>query len=77
MLSRFAQAAKMRALASAVLFFILNLIGLGLGPLAIGMVSDWLAPTYGVESLRWAFCITFITGTISIYLYYLALLIYL
>ena len=64
--------AKMRALASAVLFFILNLIGLGFGPLAIGMVSDWLAPTYGVESLRWAFCITFITGTISIYLYYLA-----
>jgi MFS family permease len=30
----------MRALTSAVLFFILNLIGLGLGPLIVGALSD-------------------------------------
>lgn len=31
---------RMRALTSAVLFFILNLIGLGLGPLIVGALSD-------------------------------------
>ena len=31
---------RMRALASAILFFILNLIGLGLSPWAIGLLSD-------------------------------------
>ncbi|MEC8697497.1 MAG: MFS transporter [Pseudomonadota bacterium] len=45
---------RMRALASAILFFILNLIGLGLGPWVIGMLSDLLAPTLGQESLRHA-----------------------
>ena len=45
---------SMRAMASAILFFILNLIGLGLGPLVVGMISDMLAPAYGSESLRYA-----------------------
>jgi MFS family permease len=44
--------ARMRAMASAILFFILNLIGLGLGPLFIGLLSDYLAPTLGVSALR-------------------------
>ena len=63
---------KMRAFASAVLFFVLNIIGLGLGPLVIGMLSDGLAPTYGEEALRWAFCITFLTGSLAAILFYLA-----
>ncbi|MEC7251028.1 MAG: MFS transporter [Pseudomonadota bacterium] len=45
---------RMRALASAILFFILNLIGLGLGPWVIGLLSDQLEPTLGQESLRHA-----------------------
>ena len=45
---------RMRALASAILFFILNLIGLGLGPWVIGLLSDLLAPTLVQESLRHA-----------------------
>lgn len=45
---------RMRAVASAILFFIINLIGLGLGPLATGLVSDWLKPQYGQESIRYA-----------------------
>ncbi|MED6342539.1 MAG: MFS transporter [Pseudomonadota bacterium] len=45
---------RRRALASAILFFILNLIGLGLGPWVIGLLSDLLAPTLGQESLRHA-----------------------
>ncbi len=45
---------RMRALASAILFFILNLIGLGLGPWSVGLLSDHLEPTLGAESLRMA-----------------------
>ena len=45
---------RMRAMSSAILFFILNIIGLGAGPWTIGMVSDYLAPAHGVESLRYA-----------------------
>jgi len=45
---------RMRALSSAVLFLILNLIGLGLGPLLVGMLSDYLEPSLGVNSLRQA-----------------------
>ena len=44
----------MRALASALLLFILNLIGLGLGPQVVGIVSDLLAPRLGAESIRYA-----------------------
>jgi predicted MFS family arabinose efflux permease len=43
---------RMRALSSAVLFFILNMIGLGLGPWTVGLLSDFLASTHGTESLR-------------------------
>ena len=45
---------RMRAMASAILFLILNIIGLGGGPWTIGVVSDALAPTLGAESLRHA-----------------------
>ncbi len=45
---------QMRALSSAILFFVLNLVGLGLGPLLIGWTSDLLEPTFGVESIRYA-----------------------
>jgi len=44
---------RMRAMAAAILFFIVNLIGLGLGPLVIGWVSDLLRGTYGDDSLRY------------------------
>ena len=42
-----------RAMASAVLLFSQNLIGLGLGPLFFGMLSDWIKPVAGDESVRW------------------------
>ena len=49
---------RMRAMGSAVLLFVLNLIGLGLGPMLTGYVSDWLTPAYGVDGLRYAMAIT-------------------
>ena len=64
--------AKMRAFASAILFFVLNLIGLGCGPLTIGILSDYFQPSYGDLSLRWALCATFISGAIALGFLYLA-----
>jgi len=64
--------AKMRAFSSAILFFILNLIGLGFGPLFVGFMSDALEPQYGYMSLKWAFLYTFFAGFISLTLVYLA-----
>jgi predicted MFS family arabinose efflux permease len=45
---------RWRSTASALLFLILNIIGLGIGPFAIGFLSDYLAPSMGVDSLRYA-----------------------
>ncbi len=42
-----------RAMASAVLLFAQNLIGLGLGPLLFGIASDLVKPAAGAESVRW------------------------
>ena len=44
---------RARAIAAAVLLFFQNLIGLGLGPLFFGMLSDWLRPEFGEESVRY------------------------
>lgn len=48
---------NMRATASALFFLVLNLIGLGLGPVSVGALSDYLLPTYGQESLKYAMII--------------------
>jgi predicted MFS family arabinose efflux permease len=49
-----AVAPNQRGASSALLLFVLNLIGLGGGPVFIGKVSDLLAPTHGVASLQLA-----------------------
>lgn len=56
---------RYRALSSSVLFFVLNIIGLGLGPLTVGAVSDALAPSLGIESIRWAIMSTSIAAFIG------------
>lgn len=38
---------RQRAVASATLFFLINLIGLGLGPITIGALSDLMRPEFG------------------------------
>lgn len=45
---------NMRALASSVFFFVVNLVGLGLGPLTVGLLSDALTPQFGTQGLRFA-----------------------
>jgi MFS family permease len=47
----------MRATAASIFLFIANLIGLGLGPLLVGLASDILAGPFGMgsgEGVRWA-----------------------
>ena len=48
---------RWRSTASAILLLVINIIGLGLGPFAIGFLSDFLAPTLGAESLRYSMLI--------------------
>ena len=44
----------MRATAAAIKMFCLNLVGMSLGPLFVGLISDALMPTYGAKSLPMA-----------------------
>ncbi len=62
--------ASMRALTSAVLFLALNFIGLGFGPWIVGMISDHLTPSLGVEALRWAMSIVLVISLISALLFF-------
>ncbi|MEI9992991.1 MAG: MFS transporter [Rhizomicrobium sp.] len=45
---------RMRAITIAIIYLFSNLIGMGLGPLAAGALSDALRPWAGDESLRYA-----------------------
>ncbi len=63
--------ANMRATASALFLFINNLIGIGLGGLLLGMLSDALRARFAEESLRYAI----LAGT-GFYFIAAALLIY-
>ena len=63
---------RMRAVAAAVLLFILNIIGLGLGPQLVGFVSDLLAPRFAEHSLRYSLLIFSLFNLWAAYHYYLA-----
>jgi predicted MFS family arabinose efflux permease len=43
-----------RAMAAAILIFVINIIGLGLGPLAIGALNDALTARYGAQAIRYS-----------------------
>lgn len=45
---------RMRAMAAALLTLLYSLIGIGLGPLATGALSDALTPTFGDDAIRYA-----------------------
>ncbi|MBW2697822.1 MAG: MFS transporter [Deltaproteobacteria bacterium] len=47
----------MRATAAAVLLFVINIIGLALGPVTTGALSDVLTPRFGDDSLGYALLI--------------------
>lgn len=58
-----------RALAFALLSLAANLIGMGIGPLALGQVSDWLAPTLGARSLQYALLLCVATQALAAVFY--------
>ena len=48
---------RIRAMSVAVFFFFTNMIGMGLGPLIIGWISDLSHLAFGDDSLRYALMI--------------------
>jgi MFS family permease len=53
---------RRRAMAAAFYLFLANLVSMGVGPLIVGMVSDYFNARYGNESLRYALLvIVFVT----------------
>ena len=61
-------ALRMRSVATSLLLFVQTLIGFGIGPWAVGQISDWLKPAgmslplvgvvgQGADSLRWGMVI--------------------
>jgi len=63
---------RMRAMGSAVLFFVLNLIGLGLGPWLTGIMSDLLTLQFGDFALRYAMSVTVMVNVWCAFHYYKA-----
>ncbi len=63
---------KMRAAWAAITLLVINLIGLGLGPTLVGILSDLFAPTYGEESLRQALLVIAAATPIAIFCYWRA-----
>ncbi len=63
---------RMRALAAAVLLFVINLIGLGLGPQTVGLLNDTLFAHHGDEAVRhslfWVVALMDIWGAIHFWL---------
>lgn len=61
---------RMRALSSAVLFLVLNFIGLGLGPPFFGYISDLMTQELGTEGIRWALSLGMGFSAIAAFLLY-------
>lgn len=64
--------ASMRTTASASFLFINNLIGIGLGTVLFGLISDKLAPSFGDQSLRYSILIGLSFYLLSAGLFFLA-----
>jgi MFS family permease len=63
---------RMRALAAALLLFLGNLVGLGLGPQLIGLLSDAFSARFGADALRYALLMVVPIGLWGAYHYLLA-----
>jgi MFS family permease len=64
---------RMRGVASALVLFLINIIGLGFGPLTTGILSDYLAADFGQDSMRYALLIVGgVVGPWSAFHYYRA-----
>jgi hypothetical protein len=62
---------RMRAVASAILLFMLNIIGMGMGPYLVGVASDFLSPDTGIHSLRYALCLAVLVNVWAAFHYFI------
>lgn len=53
---------EMRATASAILLFVINIIGAGAGPFLVGLLSDLLMATFGQQAIRYSLFIVMVVG---------------
>lgn len=57
---------SMRATASATQLAVLNIAGLGIGPLLVGAINDGLAASEGNEAIRYSLLATAVVGVFSV-----------
>ncbi|MET0658180.1 MAG: MFS transporter [Steroidobacteraceae bacterium] len=62
--------ANVRATAASLVTLMISLVGIGLAPFLIGLMSDWLAPSMGQESLRYALLISLLVSIPTAMLYW-------
>jgi predicted MFS family arabinose efflux permease len=55
---------RMRALAVAIMMFVNNLLGIGLGPQVVGILSDLFRDSLGAESLRYALIVSLLAASV-------------
>jgi len=60
---------QVRALASAIFLFVINMIGMGLGPSFVAVFTDYVF--HDELSIRFSLCALFVTGGASALLFYL------
>ncbi|MBB83900.1 MAG: hypothetical protein CL931_08845 [Deltaproteobacteria bacterium] len=62
----------MRAVASAFIIIFITFLGTGLGPWAVGILNDWLEPTYGELAVRWSLLYVLLSCSVGAVLFGLA-----
>jgi len=64
---------RMRATASAILLFVVNMVGAGLGPLLVGVLNDYVfGPAYGDQAIRYSLLTVGILGGLGSLLFWQA-----
>ncbi|QDX80148.1 hypothetical protein B9N43_02065 [Denitratisoma sp. DHT3] len=64
---------RMRATASAILLFVVNMVGLGLGPLTVGLLNDhYFGPTHGPLAIRYSMLVVGLLGGLASLLFWQA-----
>lgn len=64
---------RMRATAAAIMLFITNIVGLGLGPLLVGILNDHVfGPAYGVTGIRYSLLTVGLLGGLASFFFWRA-----
>jgi predicted MFS family arabinose efflux permease len=58
---------RLRAQAAALLLFTMNLIGLGIAPLVVGLLNDALAERFGILAVRYSLLVTSVGALVAVF----------